>query len=66
MIKIIVLCCVVVLASCASLKEAGKTIGGATKEVTTTVGHGSRDAVKAVGKGAKEVVDEIKDDGGNE
>jgi hypothetical protein len=66
MMRIILISCVVLLASCASLKEAGKTIGGATKEVTTTIGHASRDAVKTVGKGAKEVVEDIKDDGGND
>ncbi|WP_105199313.1 MULTISPECIES: hypothetical protein [unclassified Pseudoalteromonas] len=47
------------LASCSSVKEAGRDFGGAVKEVTTEIGHASRDAAKAIKKETKKVVSEI-------
>lgn len=54
---------VLVLASCATVKEVGRTVGHTTRDVTKAVGHASRDAVKEVGKATKEVVEEVKDGG---
>lgn len=54
---------VLVLSSCATVKEAGRTIGHTTRDVTKAVGHASRDAAKEVGKATKEVVEDIKDGG---
>ena len=51
------------LASCATVKEVGRTVGHTTGDVTKAVGHASRDAVKEVGKATKEVVEEVKDGG---
>jgi len=61
----IILCSVAVflLASCAGIKETGRTIGHTTRDVTKKIGHTSRDAVKAIGKETKEVVEDIKDEG---
>ncbi|MBU1619677.1 MAG: hypothetical protein KJ556_06910 [Gammaproteobacteria bacterium] len=60
----IILCSVAVslLASCAAIKETGKTIGHTTRDVTKKIGHASRDTVKAIGKETKEIVKEIQDD----
>ncbi|MDF3126494.1 hypothetical protein [Rheinheimera sp. 1928-s] len=59
----IILCFVALsmLASCAGIKETGRTIGHTTRDVTKKIGHTSRDAVKAIGKETKEVVKDIKD-----
>lgn len=50
------------LASCAEVKEAGRTIGHTTRNVTREIGHGSRDTVKAIGRGTKKVVNDIVDE----
>lgn len=61
--KLAVVAFVLVLTSCASIKEAGRTVGHTTRDVTKAVGHASRDAVKEVGHATKEVVKDIKDGG---
>jgi ABC-type sugar transport system substrate-binding protein len=50
------------LSACASIKEAGKTIGHTTRDVATAIGHGTRDAAKAVGEGVKKVVRSATED----
>lgn len=54
---------VLVLTSCASIKEAGRTVGHTTRDVTKAVGHASRDAAKEIGHATREVVKDIKDGG---
>ena len=51
-----------ILASCAEMKEAGRTIGHTTRNVTREIGYGSRDTVKAIGRGTKRVVNEVVDE----
>ncbi|WP_196140234.1 hypothetical protein [Aliikangiella sp. G2MR2-5] len=50
------------MASCAELKEAGRTIGHTTRDVTREIGHGTRDAVKTIGEGTKRVVNSATQD----
>jgi ABC-type sugar transport system substrate-binding protein len=53
-------CCL--LAACAQVKEARRTIGHTTRDVARAIGHGTRDAAKAVGEGVKKVVKSAPDD----
>ena len=53
---------VTMLAGCADLKDAGRTIGHATRDVTTTIGHATRDTTQAIGHASKEAVNTIKED----
>ncbi len=53
---------VTLLAGCADLKDAGRTIGHATRDVTTTIGHATRDTTKAIGHASKGAVNTIKED----
>jgi predicted small secreted protein len=50
------------LSACATIKEAGRTIGHTTRDVATAIGHGTRDAAKAVGEGVKKVVKSAPED----
>jgi hypothetical protein len=51
------------LAACAEVKQAGRTVGHTTRDVAKEIGHGTRDAAKEIGKGTKRVVTEAtKDD----
>ncbi|WP_421187063.1 hypothetical protein [Aeromonas enteropelogenes] len=47
--KYLLLIAAVLLAGCAELKGAGRTIGHTTRDVTREIGHGTRDAVKGIG-----------------
>ena len=47
------------LASCAELKESGRTIGHMTRNVTREIGHGTRDAAREIGHGTRRVVKSI-------
>ena len=50
------------LSACATIKEAGRTIGHTTRDVTRAIGHGTRDAAKAVGEGVKKAVKSAPED----
>jgi predicted small secreted protein len=50
------------LPACATIKEAGKTIGHTTRDVARSIGHGTRDAAKAVGEGVKKAVKSVPED----
>lgn len=50
------------LSGCAEFKQAGRSVGHATRDVAKDVGHGTRDAAKAVGAGTKRVVKSVTDD----
>lgn len=74
MIKLsVMLPLLLLLFSCAEIKDTGraighgtrdvaKTVGHTTRDVTKKIGHASRDAAKAVSKETKEVVEELKGD----
>lgn len=62
-VKVAVLAFVLVLTSCASIKDAGRTVGHTTRDVTKAVGHASRDAAKEIGHTTRDVVKDIKDGG---
>ncbi len=47
------------LSSCAEIKEAGGTIGHATRNVTREIGHRTRDVAKEIGHGTRRVVESI-------
>lgn len=62
-----------ILMSCAELKQSGREIGHATRDatraighttrdVTREIGHGTRDAVKGVGKGIKKATSSESND----
>lgn len=54
------------LASCAEIKDTGRTIGHASKDIATSIGHGTRDAAKSIGKNTKKVIKgESSDDDDN-
>jgi len=48
-----------VLPACATIREAGRTIGHTTRDVTTEIGHGARDITREIGHGTRDVVREI-------
>jgi predicted small secreted protein len=50
------------LSACATMKEAGRTVGHTTRDVTRAIGHGTRDAAKAVGEGVKKMVKQAPED----
>ncbi len=50
------------LVGCAELKEAGTTIGHATRDATTAIGHATRDTTKAIGHASRDAVNSVKDD----
>lgn len=54
--------CTVLLMGCVELKQAGKTIGHASRDVAKEIGHASRDVAKGIGHGTKRVVKSIVDD----
>lgn len=45
------------LSGCAEFKEAGRSIGHATRDAGVAIGHGTRDAAKSVAEGTERVVD---------
>ena len=47
---------------CAELKEAGRTVGHATRDATTAIGHATRDTTKAIGHASRDAVNSVKDD----
>ncbi|MFM4718630.1 hypothetical protein [Aeromonas bivalvium] len=48
-----------VLAGCADVKEAGRTIGHTTKQVTRDIGHTTRDVTREIGHGTRDAVKQI-------
>jgi len=57
------------LAGCAEVKQAGRTIGHTSRDVTRDIGHASRDIAKDLTRGSKRVVAEAaaeEDNGENE
>jgi predicted small secreted protein len=53
------------VSGCATVKEAGRTIGHTTRDVTTAIGHGARDVTREIGHGTREVVRNIGDGNGD-
>ena len=50
------------ICACAEVKDAGKTVGHATRDVSREIGHATRDATKDVVKGTRRVVKEATAD----
>ncbi len=50
------------VSGCAELKDAGKSIGHATRDATTAIGHATRDTTKAIGHASRDAVNSVKDD----
>ncbi len=40
--------------ACASIKEAGRTVGHTARDVTREIGHGTRDVARDIGEGTRE------------
>ena len=51
-----------VLAGCADIKEAGRTIGHTTKHVTREIGHTSRDVTREIGHSTRDAVKQVGDE----
>ncbi len=49
------------LGACVELKQAGRTVGHASREVTKEIGHASRDIAKEISRGTKRVLNEATD-----
>ncbi|WP_338611823.1 MULTISPECIES: hypothetical protein [Aeromonas] len=56
MMKYLLLIAAVLLAGCAELKGAGRTIGHTTRDVTREIGHTTRDVTREIGHGTRDAV----------
>ena len=46
------------IGACAELKQAGRTVGHASRDVAKEIGHASRDVAKEITRGTKRVIAE--------
>ena len=49
-------------AGCAEFKQAGRSVGHATRDAAKEIGDGARDAAKAIGEGTERVVEAATED----
>lgn len=51
-----------VTTGCTHIKEAGRTVGHATRDVTREIGHTTRDVTREIGHGTRDTVKKVGDE----